>query len=271
MWLRNAALMNDFLEVQHGRDCLRASLQSPLRDRLERSINPHHPGLLEEVLQWLNAGDLNARYGTYLTSLAAHESNDEVGQLSMWRAYGGSTAGAALVLNTDFLDGDPSLGAYTSPVLYGDADEFAKEFAKVVANLEQGGDYLPLVSRDQLKGLLFTALQFSVLSTKHKGFREEQEWRVICSPSMHATPFMRADVEVVRGVPQLVYKLRLEDQDGLTMPEKSLDRLLFKIIVGPCLYPVQVVEAFVVLLQELGVPDAHSRVVFSQIPLRQSA
>jgi hypothetical protein len=53
IWLRNAAVMNDFSEIQHGRDCLKWALEhTDAVARLSALFEPHHPGMCKEVIEW---------------------------------------------------------------------------------------------------------------------------------------------------------------------------------------------------------------------------
>jgi hypothetical protein len=60
-------------------------------------------------------------------------------------------------------------------------------------------------------------LAFAVLCTKHPGFAEEAEWRVIHCPWWENSPHLLKETELIQGVPQPVYKIALED-----IPEKGL-------------------------------------------------
>jgi hypothetical protein len=173
--------MNDYLEVAFGSACLKAALRQH-GARLAAALDVARPGLCHEVLEWLGQADFNHHQHTYLTCVSEHRPNDEMGLLSMWRAYGGPVAGVALIFNTDFLDVDSNeLASWSSPVLYGEA-AFLSEFETLLASLEANAVALKAIDPDVLKSLAFNALQFSILSAKHLGFREEREWRVIHGP-----------------------------------------------------------------------------------------
>jgi len=59
-------------------------------------------------------------------------------------------------------------------VVYGEA-AFLTAFEQTVQRLEQNPDKLRAVDPNVLKSIVFNALQFAILSTKHLGFREERE------------------------------------------------------------------------------------------------
>ena len=272
IWLRNAALMNDFSEIEHGRACLTWTLQNTdLFQRLTALVEPHHPGLCQEVLQWLNNVDLNARLFTYMTALSEHAADDETGRLSMWRAYGGSAAGVAFVMNTDFLDVDDSqLQAVTSPVLYGGPQKLAQEMAGMVDALTEAPDLVKAVPAPNAKSILFNAFRYAILSTKHPSFEEEQEWRILYAPRDEASAFIEEEPVSIRGIAQLAYKLPLENKPGLNMPHVEIDRLLHRLIIGPTQFPYAVAEAYDEALKRAGVKDGGQRIKISHIPLRHT-
>lgn len=60
LWLRNAAVMNDFMEVTYGRDCVVSALKARM-DSLKMLLNDTHLGLAEEVVTWLAEVEFTAR------------------------------------------------------------------------------------------------------------------------------------------------------------------------------------------------------------------
>lgn len=269
MWMRNALLMNDFGEVRHGFNCVDYALKGPCGEILAEALNSPFPGLYEEVKVMLSDHSFIIGAETYMTCLSEHLTDeDQRGRLSMWRAYGGST-GVAIVMNGDVMfSASDALRAYSSPVFYGDAEAFAAEFMKTANSLRQNPQLLSALGREDVKSTVFEILRFAVLCTKHPGFHEEREWRVIASPRLNPSPRLTQSVELVRGVPQLVLKIKLENVPeeglvGLAPPE-----LLNRIIIGPCEFPIPIFQAFDELLTRLGVSDPQKKVFISDIPLR---
>lgn len=214
--------------------------------------------------------DAHTRQHTYLTSLSAHAADDGHGLLSMWRAYGGPTSGVAIIFNTEIFQHDSThLGAFSTPVLYGGIDEFSAELRAVVEGIEKSKGVLERVPFPNAAHIMFKALQYSTLSTKHPAFREEREWRIIHSPMEDATAFISTKIATVRGIPQMVCEVPLRDQPGLGMPWLNPDKLIDRVIIGPCNFPHQVAWAFREILREIGVSAPDSRVVIADIPLRQ--
>jgi hypothetical protein len=111
-------------------------------------------------------------------------------------------------------------------------------------------------------------LRFAALCTKHPGFAEEKEWRVVYCPALEQSPYLMKDIAIVRGVPQPIYKIPFKD-----IPEAgfagAIPAMLSRIIIGPTQYPLALAEAFVELLAEAGVTEPDTKVRVSDIPLRR--
>lgn len=268
VWMRNASSMNDYLEVAFGSDCLKQALKI-YGERFAASLNVAASGLCEEVLDWLWRADFNSHQHTHLTSLSEHRSNDELGMLSMWRAYGGPIAGVALVFNTDFLDIDSNeLAAWSSPVLYG-KERFVTEFEQLVVRLESNPSLLQSIDQAALRSIIFSSLQFSIQSAKHISFCEEREWRIIHRPRENPSAWVQSSFQTVRGKPEVVYHLPIQNKDGMNLPKLELKKLLYRVIIGPCQNPYQVASTFEDILRELNFENPAEIIKMSFIPLRQ--
>lgn len=269
LWLRNAQVMNDFSEVAYGTACLTAALGMGVGNQLQTALDAAHPGLWTAIAEFLNSMEWQTRTHTYLTSLSAHDPDDLLGRLSMWRAYGGPTSGVALIFNTEVFANDAGqLNTYSSPVAYGNEAVMFQHIKEVADGIGANIDLLKQVPFDSAKSTMINALQFATLSFKHPAFVEEQEWRVIHRPLTDASAFIPTSVETVRGIPQMVCKVPLRDQPGLNMPWMNMDRLLHSIIIGPCVYPNQVAWAFSEVLRGIGI-DPAGKISIAAIPLRQ--
>lgn len=267
VWLRKSSTMNDFSEITHGLDCLVQAYDGDIGARFKSAVTSVFPDLIDKVEEIFRSKVPHYRHQTYMTCLSEHhDDEDQIGRLSMWRAYGN----VALVLNNKvFLSDTDALGAFSSPVAYLRPDRFEEQFSAVVDNIENHRDQLAGAGKASVLAHIDNMMQFAVLCTKHPGFREEKEWRVFYSPTMDQSERIPKSIEVIGGVPQPVCKIALKDipDEGLTNLE--IPSLLDRIIVGPNRYPSEIAEAFIVKLIEAGVPDASKRVQISDIPLRQ--
>jgi hypothetical protein len=99
VWMRKSNTMNDFMEIEHGLSCLKASYDGEPGNRFKATLDCMLPGCRAEVEKRFNSWIPHFKADTYLTCVSEHlDSEDGLGRLSMWRAYGGA-AGVAVVLN----------------------------------------------------------------------------------------------------------------------------------------------------------------------------
>jgi Protein of unknown function (DUF2971) len=274
IWMRKSMCMNDFMEVQYGLQCLyQAYDSSEAGKRFQAVLDRLFDGLRNDIAKMFGYWTGHLRTDTYCTCVSRHNGGEEdhLGRLSMWRAYGG-TSGVALVLNNAAFQSEaPSdvLQIYASPVAYVNWNKFVEKFEEAVTNIENEVDFINQQSRDDIMGRLFRMLAFAAVCTKHPGFGEELEWRVIYCPWWNRSDYMIKETEIIGGVPQPVYKIPLED-----IPEKGLfgitiPALIDRIIIGPTRDPLAIAEAFTDLLAEAKVEQPNRKIFISDIPLRQ--
>lgn len=274
IWMRNAIVMNDFSEVQHGQKCIRSSWDDQsVGGRLRKLLDHIYPGLAGATEENFERQVGHREMQSYMVSLSEHGegalNEDEYGRLSMWRAYGGDT-NVAFVFNTKaFISQSTALPAFLSPVLYCDEPEFKRKFVEMIEGLENNISFLKSTPPKAISETLTSALHFAALSSKHPGFAEEREWRVIHSPTMAPSERIKFDVETIGGVPQRVYKLRMENYPDEGFTGATLPELVAEVIIGPTAYPWPIYEAIVTKLQEAGCEDAENKVRVSEIPLRR--
>lgn len=278
IWMRNVQVMNDFSEVQHGIACMTYARDQGLVGQLFQAVDATHAGLSQEIAELYDGWKTSFLFDTYITCLSEFAAplmpdgtanpENTYGRLSMWRAYGGDN-GVALIVNPYFLTEGGDLGnVFTSPVFYGDVVAFAGQFARMVAGIEAIPDVLRRCDREALRDSVFNALRFAVLSVKHAGFKEEEEWRVIYTPRMGESPYLKQSVKTVRDVPQVVHTLQLVD-DEATGVRLTPAGLIDEVLIGPCEYPLTLRQTFFDALYRAGVADPASRIRQSGIPLRR--
>lgn len=272
LWLRNSKLMNDFTEVEWGQFCLGSAFKDwRLHDRFKRVLDAIDPQLYQGISNPLLNEEQTIGGAAHILSLAIHNDLEcQTGKLSMWRAYGGDD-NVCLVFNTSpFMTHQTAYELVLSPVMYGGPDEFSREFQGVIHRLEQRVSILRQMSPDDIFINLKRALDFAVLSTKHVGFHEETEWRVIHQHSDYRPdpPF----IEDPSDASKRIYQIPLENrpEDGLWGAE--LGEALDRVIVGP-VKDISAVSAtlayWIDILREAGISNAEQRVIFCGIPLRR--
>lgn len=269
IWLRNARLMNDFSEINHGLQCVDAALNSESGKLFETTLEYCAPGLSVAVRDALEHFQPSIGLDSYIACVSEHlGSEDRNGRLSMWRAYGGNS-GVAIIVNGAALFGNGQASSVlSSPVLYADSTSFLAEFARTVEGIQAHRDQLRALGLHDLHRIIFDMLRFAVLCTKHPGFSEEREWRMLASPSLQGVKNLERSTEVLRGVPQTILKLPFKNDPSNGLVGLGLDELLDRIIIGPCAHPQVTYLAFVDLLISLGVSHPDKRVVATDIPLR---
>jgi hypothetical protein len=269
LWLRNTQCMNDFSEVQHGLELLAAAWRSPAGERLLGFLDSIFTGFRPEAREAFAALADAIRFESFITCLSEHDrAEDGIGRLSMWRAYSG-TCGIALVLNRrPLLELTPGLAADTGPVVYADRAAFLAAFRAFAEGLEQHGAYIEGLGREAALRHLRGSYYFAALATKHPGFAEEREWRIVYNSRVHPADALPRSIEVCHNEPQIVYKLPLQSRSEAGITGLDLAECLEALIIGPCDNPRAVQDAFIELLAAAGVPDPAAMIRVSDIPLR---
>ena len=268
IWMRPSYCMNDFMEVEHGWKCL-CSAYNNNEIAFKSVLDGVFDGTSQEIEKLFNAWIPQFKLETYLSCFSEHQDSEDVhGRLSMWRAYG-KTAGVALVFSsTPFLTPSHALKAYASPVAYLSEKDFETEFARVMKAVKANTELLRAQGRQSLLNWVFHMFRFAVLCTKHPGFAEEREWRVVYCPAFELSDLIAKDVQVIAGTPQPIYKIPLKDIPDKGLTGIEIPALLDQIIIGPSNYPLAMLNAFCSLLQEAGIPNPDAKIFPSNIPLR---
>lgn len=270
VWLRNAQLMNDFSEIQHGINCLNSAWNSQSGKALQDFLEKIKSGLRDELAQLFDGHADDMKLATYIFSLSEHEDDeDQFGRLSMWRAYGGR-AGVALVLNnTVFNSGSDAMNVFSSPVFYHDPDSFGTWFQSWAGNIIAANDKIIELGPEDVRDWFFAAFRSFVLCTKHRAFSEEKEWRVFYSPFHEgASAWVEQGTEIVNGAPEILMKFHLRDDPDHGVIGVAPATLFNRVIIGPCENPIQIRAAIASAMTEVGVEDSLEKMGVSLIPLR---
>jgi len=274
LWLRNATEMNDFKELSYGQELISEAFDNP---QFEGEFNTAYRALAPDTVDVskLMEESLDAiRRSTFLLSLSEHSPSElESGRLSMWRAYGGK-ANVALVFNVEqIFSGGYGWPVIISSVKYLGVDEVRKKLRHILSKIILQKRDLPDMPGSLIENKLRDALEALLLTTKHPGFSEEQEWRLIhrdtsssCTGDIFDIP---SKIACVGGIVQKVHYLPLRRPDQSEVTPTGLTELLSRIIIGPTSNEAIVREGFVQLLRDAGVEDAEPRVTVSGIPLRR--
>ncbi|MEQ1407739.1 DUF2971 domain-containing protein [Neorhizobium sp. Rsf11] len=276
VWLRNARVMNDKAEIHHGFSLIQKSISSPTDTSIEPAltavavaVDQAHPGLSQEVFSDFKQRELMLLHRTYVTCLSVHHSDEVHGRLSMWRAYTGTYAGVALVVNPEpFTNLVENPSFFSTPVSYDTEDELRAKLAKVAEGIRRDVDFIKGQPRQLIGWYLGAALRKIATASKHHGFREEEEWRVMHTDDVDPLDGLRQEVAVIRGIPQLVTKLSLKTDGPFASQGITIPNLLERVIIGPTNYPFIVADAIVKAMEEAGVQNIKEKITISEIPLR---
>jgi hypothetical protein len=271
IWMRNSTCMSDYREVQHGFDILRSFFSNEANKRqFVTALDQCATGVATEAINLFDQWWDTTRFDTYITSIAEHDAKEDLnGRLSMWRAFGGQTARVAIVLKVPWhTGGAAALQLLFSPVAYMMEEEAHAVIRDVIHNIDTNRDFLRGVDRQVIVNFVFNTLLAGVTCLKHDGFKEEREWRAIYSPKRLASPLMESSTVVIGGVPQLVYKVPLDESVSPVLAGLEMSRVFDRLIIGPSPYPVAMYQAFVEALSGINVPDPGRRVFISGIPIR---
>lgn len=281
LWLRNARIMNDFSEIEHGHECLRSVWpNAESGNKLKKMLEIIEPGLAEKIETTFDEGGDERKYQTSIFSLCEHDENDNVGRLSMWREYGGASNVAMVFKGLAETIRTKATMISLSPVLYADRQIFEDHFANFVKGLEKEIDFLVKISKQNQKlipALIFSAFTYAINCTKHLSFAEEKEWRVLYSKQFDVFGMDNGasdlivinSVEIIDGIPQKIAKLQLKDVPQIDFIGATLPNLLERIILGPSANPWIMFEAIYTEMEEAGVGIANQPVKISNIPLRR--
>ena len=210
---------------------------------------------------------------TYVFCLAEHDSKNSDGLLSMWRGYGGNGNGAALVFDTEKLEYNESSPLRISKVSYYSKEERLNwiesklaEFAALLSKISIPDEQLYLPAN-----ALFERLKTFALFTKHHGFLEEREWRVVYLGNLDRNGLFKSMLDYTVGRYGIEPKLKFKVQpiEGFTAKDLSLETIVTEIILGPAVSSPLATSSVCRMLEKLGKYELATRVTASTTPFRQ--
>lgn len=270
-WMRNARCMNDYMEAYFGHQQLVRLFQNPdIKAAFISALSPFGEDMGNRILNHFDEWWKNIQHNTYICSISEHKPSEDVyGRLSMWRAYGGNSAKAALVMRLPLEPGATAgLSLLLSPVEYFAYEELEVAFKSTLRSVVDNSAILAKIDPTLIFNMGFYMLVLTALCLKHAGFGEEKEWRVICLPHALPSDNVERNIEVIGGVPQTVYKIPLANNTEKQIQGVSIPELVDRVIIGPSAYPMPIFEAFYSILKDAGIQDPVSRLAVSDIPLR---
>lgn len=233
LWLSHPYLMNDHQELVWAlSEGIRLVVSDPRFASVLGAQNyQEFVGLLEAIRSFDTVTD---DLDTYIACFSEHARDDVDGVLSMWRAYGGNGGGAAIVFDTAKISDQAEAPLIISPVVYatteariawieGLIDKLVESMARAPVSKEDTADYA---------WNFYNRLRMFSLFTKHVGFSEEAEWRVVYDPKI------RGKVSFARCLSYAVTSKGIEPKfklpmDGSIDPSFDLDNVVHRVLLGP--------------------------------------
>lgn len=273
IWFSHPLYMNDFEELRFGiYEGANAFFQNQNIELACGNINIYR-ALTTAFRNHLDNFEREHAFDIYVFCLSKHDLNNTDGLLSMWRGYGGNGNGAAIIFDSSKIDiASGSSPILTSKIEYrtteqrrGWINDKLNQFALRITSIPQH-----LLDTNSAASAIFQRLTIYSLFTKHRGFLEEQEWRVAY------LRFLDRDDNFAkmlhhnlgpRGIePKL--KFKVEPIEGITSCDFSLEKVIHQIILGPTQSSPLSINAFNRMLDGTGKSYLKSRVVASTIPYR---
>lgn len=272
IWLANPLFMNDHEELRWGIEngIEEFRINKPLHNYLQETSSAAE---FEFQLNWIYKQFDKEAFDIYLFCLSRHEREEVDGRLSMWRGYGASGDGVAIVFDTSRADERDDLPLILAPVHYASHDErrkwinnLAEQFTDILRDQKVAGrhEYIQAVY------WLFQRLKMFALFTKHSGFAEEKEWRLVYFPDrderndLHQ---LRHFITNGRGVEP---KLRVPMGKETTVVGIALDDIIHSIILGPSHSTALAERSVKRMLELIGKEHLVEKTRASAIPFRRS-
>ena len=272
LWFSNPLHMNDLNELWFGMQ--EGAREFRVHNGLRKSIESakQHTDLLNHFDRLFAKFDIEHVFDTYVFCASEHDRDNNDGILSMWRGYGASGAGVAILFDPAKIE-----GTGRSPLIIGKVDYKTPEKQQQWM-IERLDGISALVCGRTLddKDLCSIAhywlerLKIFSLFTKHVGFDEENEWRAVYLKNRDHTGSLvdMFSYAVASSGVQPKLKLKIAPLQGIFAEYLSFEKIVTKIILGPSLSSVLAKSAVIRMLEKNGKKDLAMRVVASSIPFR---
>lgn len=237
IWFSNPLYMNDVDELRYGMGLGLHAVRTHAGLR-EACPPAHYNALLDSFDALFSAFDNESAFDVYVFSCSEHDEQiGDDGLLSMWRGYGGDGNGVAIVFDmSQLLQAHTPLLVRQVKYLSYEAshawmDRKLQDFAAALS--EAGG---PVSHMPEAAAALFERIKLFALFTKHRGFREEREWRIVYLREQDPQGVFGQQLHYAIGPRGIEPRLRFTtDAIGGPGAPPSLREMAQRIILGPVL------------------------------------
>lgn len=234
LWLRSTTCMDDYMEVQHGFQLINKFFSDETRKRsFIDALNLCHVDIGQQAIEQFNQWWRNIQFSSYIASVSKHDPTEDLhGRLSMWRGFGGNTARVAIVANFPWhSQSQAALQVMFNPVSYAGQEEVLQNLTNICSAIGSASEFLKTVPRQNLLAHILNMLITAVTCSKHEGFHEEREWRLLYSPEIIQSPLITRSTETVKGVPQIIYKLPLDSKQHPVLEGGDFSQIFERLII----------------------------------------
>ena len=269
-WLSSPLLMNDLEEMRFGlHQGIELFGQSTEIDACCGS--PQRAHVFRQCFWgYVNQFDTSHALEVYVACFSEYDPKKPDGLLSMWRAYGNHGNGAALVFSTNLLKKRDDAPLIIAKVKYGSVD------SRILWLKKKIGEFGPVLKASNIPddrlyiaaNSLFHLIKIYALTSKHSGFDEEKEWRIIYLPDRDPHGALKRNISYFVGARGPEPKLKLPIKPVVSGETWTFSDILDKIILGPSLTSPLARIAVEIMLAENQKDDLRDRLLVSAIPLR---
>jgi hypothetical protein len=272
VWFSNPLLMNDHEEVRFGMlQGVDVFLDNAEMTNIFGPNREFYNYLCDQIVGYRNKYGEDDVIDTFVFSLSEINENESDGLLSMWRGYGGNGAGAAIVFDSAALNANEDSPFIIAKVDYGTTEaRIQKLNALVKVLLEKlASNYVPKEQLHLVAHQFIERLKIFSLFTKHDGFSEEREWRVVYMPERDPIGYLKNMIGYSIGLNGIEPKLKFNIEKGSSAIGGSLTmaKIVSKIILGPTVSSPLAKASFLKMLSTVA-PEMSDRLVVSSIPFR---
>jgi hypothetical protein len=269
IWFSNPLYMNDVDELRYGMNLGLHAVRSHtgLRDACPPA---HYNALLDAFDALYAAFDSDSAFDVYVFSCSEHDDDiGDDGLLSMWRGYGGDGNGVAIVFDLAPLmtPDSPLLVRQVQYLSYEQSEAWMDRKLQAFAEaLRHAGG--PVEDMQAAAAALFERIKLFALFTKHRGFHEEREWRLVYLRENDRQGLLTQQLHYAIGARGIEPRLRFTTDVLASASEgPALRDMVQRIILGPVLATPLALRSVVRML-ELYQPAWAGRVARSSTPYR---
>lgn len=273
VWFGNPLFMNDLEEVRFG-IVTAGQLMLEREKEIETACGSSERASVFRT-SWVavyNQFTEQQVFDTYVLCLSRHQPDDYDGKLSMWRGYGANGTGAAIVIDTAQLATSRGSPLIIAEVKYQTSDVRREQLTAIFQHSEQliAEANIPDDKLHLAAYALFERVKLFALFTKHHGFSEEEEWRIVYMPNRDPDKTIHGQFHYwigPRGVePKLKFKIL--PVKGLTSDDFSLQKVTDRILLGPTISSPLAIQSVMRMLEVINKSELKSKVRASGIPFR---